>query len=98
MARSFDVEPPIDCDDQYWENEDPELAFKQPSDKPSSVTFFCCHLNLCEILAFTLRTLYATKKSKILTGLVGDQWEHRTVAALDSALNSWVDGVPDHRE
>jgi hypothetical protein len=25
-------------------------------------------------------------------------WEEQTVASLDSALNSWFDSVPDHRE
>jgi hypothetical protein len=25
-------------------------------------------------------------------------WEEHTVASLDSALNSWFDSVPDHRE
>jgi hypothetical protein len=40
---------------------------------------------------------YAIDKSKILLGVVGQQWEQQIVAELDSALNKWVDSVPDHR-
>ena len=40
---------------------------------------------------------YSIKKSKILLGFVGQQWEQHIVAELDSALNKWIDSVPDHR-
>lgn len=33
----------------------------------------------------------------MLLGYAGEQWEQRIVAELDSALNKWVDSVPDHR-
>jgi hypothetical protein len=36
-------------------------------------------------------------KSKILLGFVGQPWEQHIVAELDSALNKWVDSVPDYR-
>ena len=39
---------------------------------------------------------YAINKSKILFGYVGNNWEQHIVAELDSALNRWVDSVPDH--
>ena len=39
---------------------------------------------------------YAINKSKILFGYVGPNWEQHIVAELDSALNKWVDSVPDH--
>ncbi|KXN91050.1 hypothetical protein AN958_03117 [Leucoagaricus sp. SymC.cos] len=94
--EDFDADLPIECDDEYWECEDPEQNWKQPPGKPSRVTVFNAHLRLCEILAFTLRTLYSTKKSKILTGLVGDQWEQRVVTELDSSMNKWKDSLPDH--
>jgi hypothetical protein len=32
-----------------------------------------------------------------LLGFVGQQWEQHIVAELDSALNKWIDSVPDHR-
>jgi hypothetical protein len=36
-------------------------------------------------------------KSKSIFRLVGPQWEQEMVAALDSSLNSWIDGIPEHR-
>lgn len=39
---------------------------------------------------------YSINKSKILLGFVGPQWEQHIVAELDSALNKWIDTVPDH--
>ena len=29
-------------------------------------------------------------------GYVGDDWKQHTITELDSALNKWVDGVPDY--
>jgi hypothetical protein len=40
---------------------------------------------------------YSINKLKILLGFVGQQWEQQIVAELDSALNKWIDDVPDHR-
>jgi hypothetical protein len=56
-AISFDVDLPTDCDDEYWETEDPTLAFKQPPGKPSKVAFFISLLRQQEIVAFALRTI-----------------------------------------
>ena len=44
----------------------------------------------------TLFVQYSINKSKSLHGLVGPQWEKHIVAELDSALNKWVDSVPNH--
>ena len=57
LRRSIDVDLPIACDDEYWLNPDPNLAFKQPEGKPSIVTFFNCALRLAQINAFALRTI-----------------------------------------
>jgi hypothetical protein len=51
-----------------------------------------------EIIGFMSRTLYSTKKSRILSGLVGEEWERRVVTQLDSSLNGWKDSLPSHRE
>ncbi|KDR75219.1 hypothetical protein GALMADRAFT_157080 [Galerina marginata CBS 339.88] len=92
--EEFDVEYPIECDDEYWETGDPEQAFKQPAGKPCSMTSFVCFVKLCEILGFALRTLYSTQKSKILSGLIGHEWQSRIVAELDSSMNKWIDSLP----
>lgn len=51
QLRSFDVDFPLECDDEYWTNVDPELGFKQPPGKPSTVAMFNCVLRLSRILA-----------------------------------------------
>uniref|UniRef100_A0A8H7XZE5 Transcription factor domain-containing protein n=1 Tax=Psilocybe cubensis TaxID=181762 RepID=A0A8H7XZE5_PSICU len=92
----FDVEYPIECDDEYWETDDPEQAFRQPEGKPCTITAFVCFIKLVEILGFALRTLYTNKKSKIISGFIGSDWEGRMVAELDSAMNKWKESLPDH--
>ncbi|PCH39377.1 hypothetical protein WOLCODRAFT_29517 [Wolfiporia cocos MD-104 SS10] len=94
--EDFDLDLPTECDDDYWLHPDESLAFKQPPGKPSTVTYFNCFLRLNQILAFALRTIYSINKSKALLGFVGPQWEQHIVAELDSALNKWIDSVPDH--
>lgn len=94
--EDYDQDMPVDCDDEYWENTDPSLEFKQPPNKPSSVSCFICQIKLCEILGFALRTLFPTKKSKTILGLVGNDWEQKVISELDSSLNNWINNIPDH--
>lgn len=94
--EDFDLDMPLECDDEYWEHPDPDKTFKQPPGKPSLVSHFVNVLKLNHILAFALRTIYSINKLKILLGFVGQQWEQQIVAELDSALNKWIDDVPDH--
>jgi len=54
---SFDLDLPVDCDDEYWDHLDPEKRFKQPPNKPSSVTSFIFFIKLQQVLAFSLRTI-----------------------------------------
>lgn len=51
------MELPLECDDEYWINEDPALAFKQPPGIPAKVAFFNCCIRLDQIHAFALRTI-----------------------------------------
>jgi hypothetical protein len=95
---SYDVDYPIECDDEYWETDDPSQAFQQPPGKPCSVTAFVLNIKLCETLGFALRTLYSTKKSQALSGLIGNNWESRIVSELDSAMSKWRDKVPHFRK
>jgi hypothetical protein len=60
-ASSFDVDLPTDCDDEYWETDDPDLAFKQPPGKPSKVAFFISLIRQQEIVAFALRTIVSLR-------------------------------------
>ncbi|KAF8896036.1 fungal-specific transcription factor domain-containing protein [Infundibulicybe gibba] len=94
--EDFDVEMPLEVDDEYWDHPDPSQRFLQPANKPSLITAFSLSIRLSHVLAIALRTIYAINKSKILLGFVGKEWEQHLVAELDSALNQWVDSVPDH--
>ncbi|KAA1476285.1 hypothetical protein DENSPDRAFT_843199 [Dentipellis sp. KUC8613] len=96
QEEDFDIDYPVECDDEYWTHPDPKQAFKQPPGKESYMSYFVRYLKLNQILAFALRTLYTINKSKILLGFVGQKWEQQIVAELDSALNKWIDSVPDH--
>ena len=55
---SFDVDLPMEIDDEYWENEhEPDQAFKQPAGKPSIMSYFVSLIKLMQILAVALRTI-----------------------------------------
>ena len=41
---------------------------------------------------------YSINKSRASLGHTGSEWEEKTVAELDSALNNFIDSVPDHRK
>ncbi|KAJ8087138.1 Gypsy retrotransposon integrase-like protein 1 [Marasmius tenuissimus] len=96
QEEDYDLDLPTECDDEYWDHPDPDQAWRQPPGKPSTVSFFVSLLKLVKILALALRTIYSINKSRALLGLVGPQWEQRIVTELDSALNKWVDTVPEY--
>ncbi|KII84068.1 hypothetical protein PLICRDRAFT_367695 [Plicaturopsis crispa FD-325 SS-3] len=96
QGEDFDLDLPKSCDDEYWENaQRPEQNFRQPPGKPAATDFFICLIKLTDIIALALRTVYAVNKSKIPRGYAKD-WEQTIVAELDSALNQWLEDVPDH--
>jgi len=67
---SFDVDLPIEVDDEYWEHPDPEQMFKQPPGKPSVVAWFNNYLKLSRILAFALRTIVCPFPAKSMSLLI----------------------------
>ncbi|KAJ7114536.1 hypothetical protein C8R43DRAFT_961308 [Mycena crocata] len=96
LHDSYDVDLPLMVDDEFMENPDPDQAFKQPPGKPSLVTYFVHHIRLCELLDSTIRRLYASAKTRKLMGWDGGEWEQHTVSNLDSAMNEFLDSLPDH--
>jgi len=94
--EDFDVDLPVECDDEYWVQDGSTLQFLQPDDKPPITSFFNCFLRLNQIQAFAMRTIYSTTKSRTILGFIGPQWEERIVAELDSALNKWIDSIPTY--
>lgn len=54
----FDLDFPLEVDDEYWIPSDPsQSAFKQPEGKPSIVSGFICMLKISQIKAHALRTI-----------------------------------------
>lgn len=95
--EDIDVELPIDIDDEILFNtpEDQPLP-KQPADKPALIHGFLCSLRLDEIVGRTLKTVYALHKTKVRFGINSKEWDERLVTEIDSALNNWLDTVPQH--
>ncbi|KAK7438632.1 Gypsy retrotransposon integrase-like protein 1 [Stygiomarasmius scandens] len=96
--QDFDLEFPIECDDEYWEAKDESQAFVQPAGQPSLVSFWSCYLKLVEIIGFAQQTLYPIRRSdfSIRMGISGRDWYQKAVMELDSTLNKWIDSVPQH--
>ncbi|KAJ7894537.1 fungal-specific transcription factor domain-containing protein [Mycena leptocephala] len=84
-SEDYDVDLPTECDDEYW-NE--PHSFQQPAEKPALTAFITSYLKLMIIFSRAQRTIYPVKKQK--------ENESAIVAELDSALNEWVDSIPNH--
>ncbi|KAF7345735.1 Zn(2)-C6 fungal-type domain-containing protein [Mycena venus] len=87
----YDVDYLIECDDEYWEHPDPRKRLRQPEGKPARVAFYNTYLRLMEILARVQQTIYAVERSNRSAG-----WSETIAVELDSALNEWVDSIPEH--
>ena len=57
MAHSFDLDLPLEVDDEYFESPNPALAFKQPPNKPARVAYFAAATKMSRILGYALRTI-----------------------------------------
>jgi hypothetical protein len=55
-SGSSNVEYPLEVDDDFWENDDPQLAFRQPPDKPSTIAVFNLWLRLTDFTASALHS------------------------------------------
>ncbi|KAJ7165523.1 fungal-specific transcription factor domain-containing protein [Mycena crocata] len=90
-SNDYDLDYPISCNDEYWETSDPTARFKQPPGKPSTLSYLIIYLKLIEIMGMAQETIYlVSQKDK------SEEWKQNSVASLDSALNAWVDLIPDH--
>ncbi|KAJ6500209.1 fungal-specific transcription factor domain-containing protein [Mycena vitilis] len=89
-SRDFDQDLPAECDDEFW-----DADFQQPKDRPSYLSYFICYARLLEIQAAVTTTIYSPRKPKDL-GDPSSPTEAESIVALDSALNSWLNTVPEH--
>ncbi|THU77983.1 hypothetical protein K435DRAFT_845954 [Dendrothele bispora CBS 962.96] len=109
--HDFDIEPLIECDDEYWPGEPATLpqdglkspdssqkAFVQPPGKPSLISFWTCTTRMLKIIAYMQKTIYAVRKSDIgqKHPISAIDYHKQAVTDLDSALNQWLDSVPQH--
>ncbi|KAJ7696792.1 fungal-specific transcription factor domain-containing protein [Mycena rosella] len=79
----FDLDLPLDCDEEYWET--PNAV--QPCGKPSTSAFLVAYLPLMLIFGRIQTAVYP------LNGQLPSQ---DTIAELDSELNKWVETLPEH--
>ncbi|KAF9241629.1 fungal-specific transcription factor domain-containing protein [Melanogaster broomeanus] len=93
--EDFDVDLPLEVDDEYWEPEDAEKAFQQPPDKPSRIAAFNSYLKLTKIAAYAMRTIYALDRSKLLVSAARPRWQE-VLVQLNNAMTEWVDSIPSH--
>ncbi|KAJ3516821.1 hypothetical protein NLJ89_g887 [Agrocybe chaxingu] len=96
IAIRYDVDMPIDCDDEFLDHPDVEQRFKQPARKPSLTSAFILQIRLMQILIYCIRGIYSLSSTNWRLGLFGQKWKFHIVAELDSSLNKWLDSVPDH--
>ncbi|KAK7465008.1 Gypsy retrotransposon integrase-like protein 1 [Stygiomarasmius scandens] len=95
--QDFDLEPLIECDDEYWETSDPDQAFVQPVGKPSIITGYNRFLKMLEIIGHAQKTIYGVRKRDSLeTPISAAEYYKKALSDLDSALNKWLDSIPEH--
>ncbi|KAK0192186.1 fungal-specific transcription factor domain-containing protein [Armillaria mellea] len=96
QEEDFDLEPPVECDDEYWNiGPDREVHFCQPADKPSNISYFNAQIRLSGIMSVVVRNLYSIKKGRDMLGLT-EKDDQNIVADIDSSMNAWMNSVPDH--
>ncbi|KIK54649.1 hypothetical protein GYMLUDRAFT_48563 [Collybiopsis luxurians FD-317 M1] len=98
--NDFDVDQIADCDDEEWESSTP---FVQPEGKPSKASFGVYYHRLLQIAGSIQRSIYAIKRpdsdhstSRSSHGVSNIEWNQREVMKHDSALNEWLDSLPEH--
>ncbi|KAF9068900.1 fungal-specific transcription factor domain-containing protein [Rhodocollybia butyracea] len=81
-SDDFDLELPMDCDDEY----------------PSKSSFFIYHCQLLEIAGSMHRAIYSVHRPRFWKrmGIFGPNWDQKAVIELDSALNEWFASLPEH--
>ncbi|KAI0301003.1 hypothetical protein B0F90DRAFT_1629126 [Multifurca ochricompacta] len=96
--EDFNAEYPLEVDDDCWENANPQLAFQQPPDKPSTVAAFNLWLQLTDFVASTMHSFVSWLSSGLLrhngpaSGLSAEEVLNR----LNENLTEWAEKVPPH--
>ncbi|KAJ3722469.1 hypothetical protein C8R42DRAFT_720835 [Lentinula raphanica] len=96
-SYSYDVEFPIECDDEFWEQPG-DLAFKQPPGQLCQLTHWIQMLKLVSILESVQRALNSVRRSALMKKSTPDATHRRQqfILELDKTLNDWLEGIPAH--
>ncbi|KAG6845927.1 hypothetical protein H0H87_000733 [Tephrocybe sp. NHM501043] len=95
--EDFDVELPLEVDDEFWEADESGAMFMQPKGVPANkIISFNQILKLSRVLAFALKTLYAVDKQNLHAGLSPSSWRKAILEHLDAALKKWFKSLPEH--
>ncbi|KAF9450417.1 hypothetical protein P691DRAFT_810360 [Macrolepiota fuliginosa MF-IS2] len=94
--EDYDLDLPLEVDDEFWETGNPEADFKQPSDTPSKMTCFLQYIKLIRIIAFMAKTLYPVDRSKVLYGFLKGGWTEEVVRQLRLTMEEWIEHMPSH--
>ncbi|KAG6885969.1 hypothetical protein C0993_006896 [Termitomyces sp. T159_Od127] len=92
--KCFDLDLPVDCDDEYWEVSDPTHNFQQPPGKPSKVSAFITYIKLMDILEYAQRTLYSINRKRSRS----PESDEEVVSRLDSELNQCLKSSSTSRD
>ncbi|KAI0288527.1 fungal-specific transcription factor domain-containing protein [Russula brevipes] len=90
--EDFNVEYPLEVDDEFWENDDPQLAFRQPPDKPSTIAVFNLWLKLTDFTASALHSFDIVEHDGPSSGLRMEDILNR----LNENLTGWAEKVPQY--
>ncbi|KAE9383335.1 hypothetical protein BT96DRAFT_1009337 [Gymnopus androsaceus JB14] len=92
----FDLEFPPECDDEYWEiPSNPQMEFIQPFGEPSHMSYWHHLMKLLRIAGLVKDHLFTTRKAAPWLDSSPENTK-KIVMELDSALNNWVDKIPEH--
>ncbi|KAH6910364.1 fungal-specific transcription factor domain-containing protein [Coprinopsis sp. MPI-PUGE-AT-0042] len=91
--EDFDLDLPLEVNDEYWSGPN---AWTQPEGVPSNIAGFNHFIRITQIMAFTVKTVYAVDREKIFRGLVEGDWRVEIVTQLNAAMEIWLENMPSH--
>lgn len=75
---------------------DPSTPWTQPLDISAQLAGWVYHLKLLDVYTFAQTTIYAIRRSRFWDAISTSEWGQDVAVELDSALNGWLDALPDY--
>ncbi|KIY62789.1 hypothetical protein CYLTODRAFT_383181 [Cylindrobasidium torrendii FP15055 ss-10] len=91
--EDFDIDYPVDCDDEYWDHPDEFQNFQQPVGKPSRMGYF---ISLCKLVVIKMgmhRALYTVRRP-MKTKMAPAPSQDDISATHDEQLALWQREIP----